>query len=271
MFENMKLMIKESWQIYRKNFGKIAIAIAAIWIPLIVIQVVLVDPSVKIDGMDEILQNQDLVGTPEYENAAAIMMRTSAIYMAATVLISFLGLVSDIIITKIADRSHDSESYKADISFGDAFSDSVAVLPKVIWIVILTALFTALGLMMFFLPGIYIYVMSSLAVTAAVLVGVKGLKAIKLSFMVIKNEFFTIMAVILLFIVINSFLLSGFEYLKVVLPDHKIVYSSINGFVMFIERFVQSFQLVMLTVFFVDRFKKLNNEHPQDKDPAAEL
>lgn len=270
MFDSIKQLIKDSWRVYRKNFGKLAIAIAAIWIPLIVIQVVLIDPSMSLEGIDEILQNEELVGTPEYENASVIMMRASAIYMAATLLISFLGLVSDIIITKITDRAYNSENYLADITFSDAFSDSVSVLPRCIWIVILTALLTVFGLMMFLLPGIYIYVMSSLAVIATILVGTKGLKAIKMSFMVIKNEFFTILAVLLAFIVINSFLLSGFEYLKAVLPDREIVYSAINGVVMFLEKFVLSFQVVIMTVFFVDRFKRINNEHPQDKAPEAE-
>ena len=271
MVQPISSLIKDSWNVYRKNFAKILLAVIAVWIPLIIIQVVLIDPSIKLDGVDEILQNQELIGTPEYEDAAAVMMRTGAIYMAATLLISFLGLVSDIIITKVADKSHKSENFKVSTSFGDMFSDSVAVLPRCIWIVVLTALLTVFGLMMFFLPGIYIYIMSSLAVTAAVLVGVKGMKAIKMSFAVIGREFFTILIVLLIFIVVDSLIISGVDLINTVLPDNRIIHSVSNGFVMLFEQFIQSFRIVMLTVFFADRFKVLNSEHPKDTVLGAEL
>jgi len=268
MIASLKELINKTWKIYKNNFAKVSVIILAVWIPLVLIQAILIEPSLDLESVNEILQNQELVGTPEYEDAAIVMMRSMSIYMIMSLIISFLGILSDIAITKLADESHGNGLKKVKTSFGDIFSDSVPLIPRCIWIVILTGLFVSVGLMMFILPGIYIYVMSSLAVTAAVLAGVKGMTSIRVSFTTVKNEIFTVALGMLIFIAISAVISFAADLVSIPLPDNKIITAALNSLVIIIGKFVTAAQFIFFTVFFTERYKKISSEHGQDKVPA---
>ncbi|MBQ8165296.1 MAG: hypothetical protein IJZ94_05730 [Clostridia bacterium] len=271
MINTIKDILKKSWSVYKNNFAKIAVAILAVWLPLVLIQALIVDPSLDLEGLNEILSNPELLGTAEYENAALASYRSMSIYMIMTLIISFLGIVSDITIIKIAAASHKNELKKTESSFSDFFSEAIPILPRSIWTLILTSLLIAGGLMLFILPGIYVYVMSALAMTATVLIGSRGLNSIKISFAVIKKEIFTVALVMLFFIVLNSIIGFAFDLISVPLPDNKIITSVLDAVITLAGKFVTAVQLIFFAIFFIERTEVINSEHVQGKAPEAEL
>lgn len=268
MIISAKDIFKKSLNIYKNNFAKIAVAILAVWLPLVLIQGLIVEPSLEIDGLNEILNNPELRNTEQYENAVLASSRPMMIYMLMNLIISFLGIVSDITIIKIASEAHKNELNRTELSFSDFFSEAIPVLPRCIWVLVLTSLLVAGGIMFFILPGIYIYVMSALAITAAVLVKAKGFRAIRISFDVVRKEIFTVAFVLLLLIVVNSSLAFAVDSIAKPFSDKTVITATLNGILSLACKFTTAVQVVFFTILFKERTKVISSEPSQDTNPA---
>ncbi|MBE7064560.1 MAG: hypothetical protein E7384_01935 [Ruminococcaceae bacterium] len=270
MIDTIKDLLKKTLKVYKNNFLKIIAIILLVWIPLVVVNAVLIEPSVEIDGIIEILNNKELKGTPEYQDAELVYNKTTIIYFAMTFVISLLGTVSQIGIIKIAGESQKNGFKKISLGISDVFSEAISLLPRVLWVYILTVSMIFIGLMMFVFPGIYIYVMSSLSISAVVLAGAKGMQAVRLSFVTVKNEVFTVGVSLLLFLVFSAASAYGLSALITLISGGKIITAVLGAAVTIIGEFISALQTIFLALFFAERCKVLNTEHPQDKVPGAE-
>lgn len=270
MIDTIKDLFKKTFKVYKNNFLKISAIILLVWIPLVVVNAAIIEPSLDIDGIVEILQNNELKGTPEYQDAELVYNKSMLIYMAMTLMISLLGTVSQIGIIKIAGKSKEENFGKIPPGVSDIFSESVSLLPRVLWVYLLTAFMMFVGFMMFIFPGIYIYIMSSLAISAAVLTRVKGMQAVRLSFVTIKNEVFTVAAALLLFVVISGGAAYGLNALISLVPGGKIITAVLGAAVVIIGEFITALQVIFMALFFAERYKVTDTEHPQDTAPEAE-
>lgn len=271
MIDKLRDLLKKTWAIYKNNFLKIALIILAIWLPLLLLQHVWIEPTLKVDEAAAILQNDEIMKSAEHEDEVLFASKVTMLYGIVLILFSFLGIVSDIAVIKLTDQSHRAKLGKIQSSFNDIFSASVPLMLKCIWTYILVSFFVAFGIMMFIFPGIYIYVMSSLAISVAVLMGLSGRKAIKYSFAYVKDDVLVVALGILSLFMVNAVIVLGLEYISVYLPDHTAINLATTVVISVISKFVVALNVIFLAVFFCEKQAKLSSEHQQDKAPVAEL
>ena len=262
----LKNLLENVWQVYKKNFLKIILAILIVWIPLLLLQHVWIEPTMKIDEASALLQNEEILKSPEHEADVIFAGKVTFLYSLIVILLAFLGMVSDIMIIKIAGESHDVGLSKVSSPLNDIFSASITPLFKCIWSYFLAILFVAFGLMMFVFPGIYIWVMSSLAVTVTVMEGISGVKAIKYSFSKVREDIFTVAAGMLIFLLIDAIIVFGIEHISGYLPSSTAITIATNIVLSIIDKIVLALNVVFLAVFFCEKRAqaKINNEPQPD-------
>ncbi len=251
----MKANIKKAFEIYKKHFVKIAVLILMIWVPLSVVDAFVLAPEVDIDYCMEVIEKASAEGGEIYKDEAAAVAESVMVYFAATMLMTIIGFIAEIAVIKLSASEARGETELCNIS--DSFEIGVKSFPRVLWALILNALVVLAGFLLI-LPGIFLALMSMFTVTAVVVSGMKGMKAVLYSLLLSKDKLLEIVIVFVVFVAANYGLSELAARGISIIPAGDTVRSVIAVAVSLVLHVLMAFQTVLFTVMFLEREKKIS-------------
>ena len=263
----MKSILKKSFDIYKRNFTKIVIISLLIWIPLAAINAFILNPALDIEYITEIFNKASTAdGAELYADEAYAASKTFLIYTGASLLLSIIGIIAKIAFIKFTARSYsktESEFItvdKSEYTINDCMDESLKKYPKVIWALVLNYLLILCGIMLCFLPGIFITFMSAFTITAVVLSGIKGMNAVRYSIVLTKRKLFATVTSLAVFYMASYFINEVVNLLLDKFTLGTIPDGIISILITCIIEILFAFQTVFFTVLYLETEKTIPEE-----------
>lgn len=174
--ESTKMVIKDSLKGFRNNLISVTLLILLISLPIAVLQTCLVDARFEASGVMAVLEEAmaELEAGETIDAGLTDASSKMLVYVALTTLLSSFSLVVHIGVMLLI-RNHRNGVVA---EFRDVFESALRLFPKVWLTQLLAGVFILFGLMLCFLPGIFmyfIYYMVPYSVVYTQLWGRKGL------------------------------------------------------------------------------------------------
>lgn len=221
--------MKKAFNIFKTKFPAIFILSLMIILPVYLIQEFLLVPF-----------------TPEIsaEDAAAYSMDTKMIwYLMGALIISLFTELHKVTIIKLTFESLESR----DISVTEIMDFSMRLWPKTLVTTLLYALFVAFGFMLFFIPGMMMFVLYYFYIQVVVLYGIWGRGALGVSSLYAKKMLNKTITIVLVGFVLQYGISLGVSLLQNVIPNQ--IASQVTAVaVFFVGQFIISFIDIFATV-----------------------
>lgn len=217
MWEKAKQLMGETWSVYRKNFVSILLLVVLVCFPLNAVRAFLVEPLVDWESLNALLaENGTMSGVAQEDSQAVLqqLQKEYLLYLGITAVLSLLGLVSSLGILKLSYATHKGEA----VEFSDLFASSISQLVKGIGTDLYTGFFISLGLVCFFLPGMYLYLLALFAMPVVAITGISGKKALRLSATAVRRRMKECIVFALATVVFRFGFLEAAGYLVGLLP-----------------------------------------------------
>ena len=217
--------MKKAFNIFKTNFSAIFILSLMIILPVYLIQEFLLVPF-----------------TPEIsaEDAAAYSMDTKMIwYLLGALIISLFTELHKVSVVKLTFESLESR----EISISEIMDFSMRLWPKTLLTTLLYALFVAFGFMLFFIPGMMMFVLYYFYIQVVVFYGIWGRSALGISSLYAKRMLNKTITIVLVGFVLQYGISLGVSLLQNVIPSQITAVA-----VFFVGQFIITFIDIFATV-----------------------
>lgn len=221
--------MKKAFNIFKTKFSSIFILSAMIILPVYLIQEFLLVPF-----------------TPEIsvEDAATYQMDTKMIwYLLGALIVSLFTELHKVTIIKLTFESLESR----DISVTEMMDFSMRIWPKTLLTTLLYALFVALGFMLFFIPGMMMFVLYYFYIQVVVIYGIWGRAALGVSSLYAKRMLNKTITIVLIGFVLQYAISLGVSLLQDVVPG-RIASQAVGVAIFFVCQFIITFIDIFATV-----------------------
>lgn len=187
-------IMRDSWECYKSGFLKLLMLVLAVTLPLAILQVFVIDMNFeKATPASLLLDNfSNSANTQAAMQDYGDFYGKVFLYLGITALLTSISLITEAGAVIFAGSRmgslhvpENSPSHRmaaeGEITFSLLFELSFKSFPKLLITMFIVRLFTGLGLMMCFIPGIFIYYVTIYAAYSVELTGLWGRKAIFVS------------------------------------------------------------------------------------------
>ena len=186
--------MRDSWACYKSGFLKLLMLVLAVTLPLAILQVFVIDLNFeKATPASLLLDNfNNAAGAEAAIQDLGDLYGKVLLYLGITALLTSISLITEagaVIYAgsrmgslHVPDNSPSHRmAAEGEMTFSLLFELSFRSFPKLLLTVLIVRLFTGLGLMLCFIPGIFIYYVTIYAAYSVELTGLWGRKAIFVS------------------------------------------------------------------------------------------
>lgn len=187
-------IMRDSWACYKSGFLKLLMLVLAVTLPLAILQVFVIDLNFeKATPASLLLDNfNNAAGAEAAIQDLGDLYGKVLLYLGITALLTSISLITEagaVIYAgsrmgslHVPDNSPSHRmAAEGEMTFSLLFELSFRSFPKLLFTVLIVRLFTGLGLMLCFIPGIFIYYVTIYAAYSVELTGLWGRKAIFVS------------------------------------------------------------------------------------------
>lgn len=182
-------------KIYRSRFRVLVVSVAVVLAPVFAVSALI---RISIPASDDFLRETQPGATPEF-NADKLWP-----FIAGTLLIVVLAYLASQIATGACFKAISGAYLDEDSDWRQSLRFARSKLGSLVWLSILTALLSALGLVLCIVPGVYLWVAWSVAAPMLLLEDVPGRKAMKRSRALVKGRWWSVAAVLLLVAILTG-------------------------------------------------------------------
>jgi len=241
-----------SFKIYKKNFLSILIIGLSVFLPVAAIQVYMLDTSLDLDYILEMLQK----GSDVSASLQSSLMSKYLLYMLVIIGLSLITIIANIAVMKIT-KAHIKEER---ITPFDAFNEAIIVWPKALATLFLYSLLVISGLFFFIIPGIYIYIVMFCSTTVVALTGLWGRKAMAYSSLVSTQNIGKVFSFLVFIIAFQTIIPMLFDELISFINLSKVWMNLINITAITLNDFISTYFIIMMTVLFINLSEGVNPE-----------
>lgn len=235
--------MKKALNIFKLNFVKILILSFMIILPVYLIQEFLLVPFTP-----ELPAQTDIEALESYSTDSSILW-----YFLGVILLGMLTELHKIGIIKLSYESLESRN----INVSEIMDFSMRIWPKTILTTLLYSLFVACGIMLFFIPGMIMYVLYFFYIQVVVITGIWGRGSFLISSLYVKKMLNKTIGLVLFGIVLqySVALLASVAQLAI---SNSVVSSAVAVVIFFLGQFVVTYTDILATVLLCDTKLEIN-------------
>lgn len=195
-------------RIYRRRFKAMVIATA-----------ITVGPALLVSAVLQVSTAPDpnAFGQQAAEDPEALDLRDIWVFLIATLIATLIALVASQIATGATLKSASGAYFDEPADWRGSLRFAIRKLPSMLWVVVLTLLATLLGIVACVLPGIWIYVATSMVIPVVLLENLRGTSAVSRSWRLVEGRWWATFGTLII-----ASLLAGFVAAIFAIPGQAI-------------------------------------------------